>query len=202
MSLSTIIQKIDTEAGASRQKILAQANAEVERILQQAHIEAEQEAADILQRADNDLQSFTQKQTAAAQLQSRNQKLENRQRLLNDVRVRALERILACDDTQFAAIMKTVLLSVAEVQTGEIIPAEADAALFSKEFLADINAELEQQKRTLHYTLLSQASAIPRGCIIDFQDFEMNYSLENILAGLWEQMKHEVSAQLFNDGNN
>ncbi len=30
----------------------------------------------------------------------------------------------------------------------------------------------------------------------------MNYSLENILADLWEQMKHEVSVQLFDDGNN
>ncbi len=202
MSLSTIIQKIDAEAGASRQKILAQANTETERILQQARADAEHEAADIFQRTDNDLQSFTQKQTAAAQLQSRNQKLENRQRLLNDVRVRALERIVACDDTQFAAIMKTVLLSVEEEQAGEIIPAESDAALFSEKFMAGINAELKKQKRTLHYTLSSQVSAIPRGCIIDFQDFEMNYSLENILADLWEQMKHEVSVQLFDDGNN
>ncbi len=202
MSLSTIIQKIEAEAEASRRKILAQAEADAEAILEEARTDAEQEAVDILRRTDADLLSFTQKQTASAQLQVRNQKLENRQRILNDVRTRALEVILACDEAHFAAIMKAALLSVDEELAGEIIPAEADTTFFSEKFLADINAELQQQKRALQYTLSSQVSAIPRGCIIDFHDFEMNYSLENILAGLWEQTKHEVSAQLFDDGNN
>ena len=66
MSLSTIIQKIDAEAEASHQKILEQANAEAGRILEQARVDAEQEAANIHQHADDDLQSFSQKQTAAA----------------------------------------------------------------------------------------------------------------------------------------
>jgi vacuolar-type H+-ATPase subunit E/Vma4 len=202
MSLSTIIQKIDAEAEASRQKLLAQAHAEAERIIEQARADAEQEAADILQRGENDLQSFTQKQTAAAMLQVRNRKLENRQQLLEDVLAQALQQILACDDTQFKAVMKTILLSVAEEQAGKIFPAKADKKLFSKEFIEEINTELKKNKRKLQFTVASQTSGIPRGCVIDFQDFEMNYSLENILAHLWEQVKHEVSAQLFGDGNN
>ena len=201
MSLSTIIQKIHAEAEASRQKILAQAHTEAERIREQASVEAEQEATEILQRADNDLVGVTQKQMAAAQLHARNQKLENRQRMLDDVYAGALERILACDDDRFTTIMRTVLLSVDEEYAGEIIPSEADAALFSEKFLTDLNAALTKQKRILRYTLSGQTAAIPRGCIIDFQEFEMNYSLENIFAGLWEPMKHEVSAQLFGDGN-
>lgn len=202
MSLSTIIQKIDAEAEASRQKLLAQAHAEAERILERANADAEQEAADIHQRSENDLQSFAQKQTAVAMLQARNRKLENRQQLLNDVFAQALQQILACDNTQFKAIMKTILLSVGEEQAGTILPAKADKKLFSKEFIEEINAELKKKKRKLQFNVSSQTSAIPRGCVIDFQDFEMNYSLENILASLWEQMKHEVSAQLFGDGNN
>jgi vacuolar-type H+-ATPase subunit E/Vma4 len=98
--------------------------------------------------------------------------------------------------------MKTILLSVGEEQTGAILPAKADKKLFSKEFLEEINAELKKKKRKLQFNVSSQTSTIPRGCVIDFQDFEMNYSLENILANLWEQIKHEVSAQLFGDGNN
>jgi vacuolar-type H+-ATPase subunit E/Vma4 len=201
MSLATIIQKIDAEAEASRQKLLAQAQKEAERIVEQGRGEAEQEAAKILQRADNDLQSFRNKQLATAQLQVRNRRLENRQRFLNDVRAQALERILACDDTRYRTIIKTLLLSIQEEQPGEILPAKADKKLFSKAFLEEINAELKKQKRRLRFNASSKTVDIPRGCVVDFQDFEINYSLEYILADLWEQIKHEVSAQLFDDGN-
>jgi V/A-type H+-transporting ATPase subunit E len=201
MSLATIIQKIDAEAEASRQKILTQANAEAERIREQARTDAEREASDIRQQADHDLQSFTQKQLASAQLQARNRKMENRQEVLRDVYERALERILACEETQFEAVMKAILLTVTEERAGKIIPAKSDRSFFSKAFLEGINTELKTQKRSLRYTRSSKTATIPRGCIIDFQDFEMNYSLANILADLWEQMKPEVSAQLFSDGN-
>jgi len=202
MSLATIIQKIDAEAEASRQKLLAQANTEAEHILEQGRVDAEQEAVQIHQQAEEDLQSFKNKQIATAQLQVRNQQLENRQRLLNEVFSNTLERILACDESQYTAILKTILLSVAEERQGEILPAEADSALITEDFINAINADLKEKKSKLSYRLSSQTAQMSRGCLIDFQDFEINYSLENILAGVWEQMKTEVSARLFGNGNN
>ena len=205
MSLATIIQKIDTEAEASRQKLLAQANTEAERILEQGRVDAEQEAVQVRQHAEEDLQSFKNKQIATAQLQVRNQQLENRQRLLNEVFSETPglpERILACDESQYTAILKTILLSVTEEGQGEILPAEADAALITQDFINAINAELQKKKSRLSYRLSSQTAQMSRGCLIDFQDFEINYSLENILAGMWEQIKIEVSARLFDNGNN
>jgi V/A-type H+-transporting ATPase subunit E len=202
MSLATIIQKIDAEAEASRQKLLAQAHAESERILEQGRVDAEQEAVQIRQHAEEDLQSFTNKRLATAQLQMRNQQLENRQRLLNEVFSNALEKILACDESQYITILKTILLSVTEERQGEILPAEADVALITEDFIAAINAELKEKKRKLSYRLSSKTAQMSRGCLIDFHDFEINYSLENILAGMWEQMKTEVSARLFGNGNN
>jgi V/A-type H+/Na+-transporting ATPase subunit E len=202
MSLATILQKIDAEAEASVQKILAQANAEAARIVEQAQVEAEAEAAAIVQRADEDARSFAQRQLAAAQLQARNQKLEHRQRMLEDVRARALKRILACDDAQFTTMMRAVLLAVDEEQAGEIVPAEADAALLSDEFLADLKAALKKQNRKLRYTRSARTAAIPRGVIIDFHDFELDFALENILAGVWAQIKPDVAAQLFDHGKN
>jgi vacuolar-type H+-ATPase subunit E/Vma4 len=157
------------------------------------HYQSEAEAVQQLDRFRATFHSKAEWQLRAAM---------NRQQLLEDVLAQALQQILACDDTQFKAVMKTILLSVTEEQAGKILPAKADKKLFSKEFIEEINTELKKNKRKLQFKVASQTSAIPRGCVIDFQDFEMNYSLENILAHLWEQVKHEVSAQLFGDGNN
>ena len=71
MSLATIIQKIDYKAEASRQKLLAQANTKAERILERGRVDAEQEAVQVRQHAEEDLQSFKNKQIATAQLQVR-----------------------------------------------------------------------------------------------------------------------------------
>lgn len=201
MSLSTIIQRIEADADGARQKILAQAEAEADRLRAEARQAAEQEADAIRQRADDDLESFRQKHMAAAQLQARNRRADNRQRLLNDVRDRALERVLDCDDEQFAAMMTGILLSINEDQAAEVVPADADRDRLSQAFLDDVNARLKQQQRALRYAPASRTAPIARGCVIDFQDFDINVSFENLLAGLWEQTKHEVSAQLFGNGN-
>jgi vacuolar-type H+-ATPase subunit E/Vma4 len=64
----------------------------------------------------------------------------------------------------------------------------------------DINAELAKRKRKLHFQLAEKRAAIKKGCIVDFGEFEMNFSFETLLTGMWERVKSEVSQQLFGDG--
>jgi V/A-type H+-transporting ATPase subunit E len=197
MSLATIIKKIEGEAEESRQKLLAKARAEGEQILAHGRAEAEKEAAQILRHAEDDLHNQKNKQMATTVLQARKEKLDNRQRILDEVFAKALARILGVNPEQYLQILKNILLSVEEDRPGTIIPAQGDKALITRAVIDEINAELSKRKRKLQFTLSSKTAEIHRCVILDFGDFEMNYAVEKVLSSLWTEIKGEVSKRLF-----
>lgn len=201
MSLATILKKIDDEAEAYSQKLIEQARTESEKILAHARAEAKQEAAQITRQAENELQNFNQKQKATTLLQVRKEKLDQRQRMLDDVYQKALTRILACQPEHYKKILKQILLSVHEEREARMFVSQADHALLSKKFMDEVNAELAKQKRNLRVQLAKETVDIGRGCLLDFGEFEINFAFETLLTGLWSTLKGEVSRQLFGDGN-
>ncbi len=197
MSLATIITKIEEEASVQSQEILEQANIEAQQILTQARVKAEEEAEQILQQTQTELEGFKKKQMATTLLQVRKEKLHNRQQILRNVFDEVLRRISSFEDTQQQNIIKTILLSVPEERDATLLFSQADKSLGSREFIEAINVELAARHRKLHFTASTDTANIERGVIVDFKDFEINYSVENILASVWEKMKGEVSTQLF-----
>jgi V/A-type H+-transporting ATPase subunit E len=201
MSLATIIKKIEDDAEAYGQKLIDQAHTEADQILAAGREEAEREAQQIIRQAEDEVQHFKNKQMATALLQVRKDKLDNRQQLLDEVFSKALDRILDCEAEQYKRIVKNILLSVDEERTGIIRLAHTDTSLITQEFVKEINTELKKQKRQLQFQLSSDTMEMKRGCILDFQDFEMNFSLETLLTEMWEGIRSDVSRQLFEDGN-
>lgn len=197
MSLASIIQKIDAEAEAYGQKLIDNANAEAERIRAQGRRQAEAEAEQILAHTEEELRNFRNKQMATRQLRMRKEKLDNRQRILEDVFTKAVEQLLSSDPEQYRAMLRNILLSVDEERSGSIIASKADKAVITREFVNDVNAALEAQGRKLQFKLPKKTAAIERGLVIDFRDFEVNYSIEHVLRNLWEDLKRDVSARLF-----
>ncbi len=197
MSLATIIKKIEEEAEAQGQEIIDQARIDDEQISKYARLKAEEEAAQIVHHAEEELQSFKSKQMATTSLHLRKEKLNNRQRILQDVVSKALEQVREYDADQRQAIMKTILLSVSEERQGSVLFSKTDQPLIDQKFIDDINAEFKEQNRKLTLTLSNTIANIERGCIVDFEDFEVNYSFENILSGLWTEIERDVSKQLF-----
>lgn len=197
MSLATIIQKIEAEAEGQCQEIIEQARTEDEQIVTYARVKAQEEAESLLRHAREELQTTQKKQMATTLLHQRKEKLDNRQRILKDVFTEALRRVAAFDADQRRSMIKTILLAVAEERAGTILPSESDAALFDQAFLQEINDELARQNRALRFTLSEQTANIDQGCIIDFDDFEVNYAVEKMLSGVWENIKSDVSQRLF-----
>ena len=199
MSLATIIKKIGEEALAQSQEILEQARTEDQRITTYARVKAEEEAEQIIQHAQAELEMLKKKQMATTLLHMRKKKLDNRQRILGEVFEEVLRRISSFDDKHQQNMIKTILLSVSEEWKATLLFSKADKSLVNQQFIEEINAELAAQKRKLHFTLSSNIADIDRGFIVDFKDFEMNYSVEKVLSSLWEEMKGDVSKQLFED---
>lgn len=197
MSLATIIKKIDEEAEAQCQELIAQAREEDEQIVTYARVKAREEAANILRHAEEELQTVKSKHKATTLLHLRKEKLDNRQRILQEVFTETLRRVAALTPDQRRAITKTILLSVMEERQGNILPSASDQPLIDQAFLQEINDELAQQGRSLRFTLSERTAEIDQGFIVDFEDFDVNYSVEKVLTGLWEDMKGDVSKRLF-----
>ena len=197
MSLASIIKKIDEEAAAQGQEIIEQARTEDEQIIAYARLKADEEAEQIVRHSQEELGVLKNKQMATTLLHMRKKKLDNRQRILSDVFAEVLQRVNSLEDEQRRAIIKTILLSVSEERKGSVIFSEADKSLVNRKFIEEINTELEKQERKLHFSLSTRTADIERGFIVDFKDFDMNYSVEKVLSSLWEEMKGEVSKRLF-----
>ena len=201
MSLATIIKKIDEEAIAQSQDIIEQARVEDGQIIAYARLKAEEEAESIIRHNKEELQTLKSKQMATTLLHMRKEKLDNRQRILKDVFSKALSQISSYDEDKRRAMIKTILLSVTEERQGTILLSKADKPLIDAQFVEDINKELELQHRKLRFTLSNNTADIDRGFVVDFNDFDINYSIEKVLSGLWEEIKGEVSKRLFEGEN-
>ncbi|MDY0094089.1 MAG: V-type ATP synthase subunit E family protein [Candidatus Vecturithrix sp.] len=197
MSLATIIKKIDEEADVQCQELIAQARVEDEQIVTYARVKAQEEAANILRHAEEELQTTKNKHMGTTLLHLRKEKLDNRQRILQEVFAETLRQIAALTPDQRRAMIKAILLSVKEERQGTILSSAADQALIDQAFLQEINDELAQQNRSLRFTLSERTAEIDQGFIVDFEDFDVNYSIEKVLTGLWEDMKGDVSKRLF-----
>ena len=199
MSLATILEKIQAEANAHGEQILAQARHADGQFAMHARTQAEAEAAQILRHASEELQALQRKEMATTLLHLRKAKLDNRQRLLEAVFAEALRRITSYNAAEGQAAMRAILLAIPEERPGQILLSDRDRPLVTLEFIADINAALAAQGRKLQFTISPQTVAIENGFILDFIDFEMNYSIEKVLAGLWEEIRGDVSRRLFHD---
>lgn len=199
MSLSTIIEKIGEEARRQCDEILAQAHLEAEQIAEHSRQKTDEEIAHILRHAQEEIELIKSKRVATAQLHARKERLDCRQQILDSVFEEALERVYAHDDAHRLELIKAILLSVPEEREGVILPACCDRDLFTPQFLQEINQELAARQRTLTFSLSPTCADIRQGFILDFHEFDVNYSTETVFSGLWEEIKGDVSKRLFDE---
>lgn len=199
MSLSTIIEKIGEEARRQCDEILAHAHVEAEQIAEHSRQKTDEEVAHILRHAQEDVELTKNKRVATAQLHARKERLDCRQQILDSVFEEALQRVYAHDDEHRLELIKTILLSVPEEREGTVIPSKADQDLITQTFIQQINQELAAQKRALTFSLSSENADIRQGFILDFHEFDVNYSTEKVFSGLWEEIKGDVSKRLFDE---
>ncbi|GAK54036.1 hypothetical protein CLOSPO_02378 [Candidatus Moduliflexus flocculans] len=199
MSLSTIIEKIGEEARRQCDEILAKAHLEAEQIAEHSRQKTDEEVAHILRHAQEEVELTRNKRVATAQLHARKERLDRRQQILDSLFDEALERVYAHDDAHRLELIKTILLSVPEEREGVILPSCSDRYLFTPDFLQEINQELAARQRTLTYSLSSECANVRQGFLLDFHDFDVNYSTEKVFSGLWEEIKGDVSKQLFEE---
>ncbi len=200
MSLATIIKKIEEDAAIQSEELLTQAQGEAEQVITHARLKADEEAEQILHHAEQELQVLKNKQTATTLLHKRKEKLDHRQQILSDVFHEVLQRIIAVEEPEhIRSIIKTMLLSVDEERKGTLIFSKTDKTIADQAFIDDINAELARQNRTLQFTLSTKTADIERGFLVDFEDFDVNYSVERMFASVWDEVKREVSARLFGE---
>jgi V/A-type H+-transporting ATPase subunit E len=199
MSLATIIKKINDEAEAQSQQIIDRANAEAEKILEHGRKKAEEEAVQIIRHAEEELENLKNKRMATTLLHMRKEKLDHRQQILSEVFKKALSRIQSYDIDQYQEGARQLLMAIGEEKQGSILLSRADKSFIDESFVDKINAELQEQKRKLRFKLSNKLAQVERGFIVDFRDFEVNYSIEVILSDLWTKIEGDVSDRLFED---
>jgi vacuolar-type H+-ATPase subunit E/Vma4 len=145
-SIEALSRAVMKKANADADQILADAKAKADAVREQAQQQADEERQEILERARQRAERIRGQQVAAAQLKARTLKLEQREKLLDDVFDTVRQRLPSVQ--QWTDYDDVVLLLVREavdrlrVKEGRIWADGRAREILSEKALADLSKEL------------------------------------------------------------
>jgi vacuolar-type H+-ATPase subunit E/Vma4 len=148
-SIEALSRAVMKKARADADQVLADAKAEADAVREHAQQQAEKERQEILERARQEAERIRGQGIAAAQLRARTLKLEQREKLLDDVFDAVRQRLPAVQ--QWTDYDQVVLMLVREAaaqlkaKEGRIWADERAREILSEEVLAGLSDELGVQ---------------------------------------------------------
>jgi V/A-type H+-transporting ATPase subunit E len=148
-SIKALSRAVMKKARADADQVLADAKAKADAVREQAQQQAEKERKEILERAQQEAERIRSQGIAGAQLKARTLKLEQREKLLDDVFGAVRQRLPTVQ--QWTDYDQVVLLLVREAvgrlkaKEGRICADERAREILSKGTLVDLSEELGVQ---------------------------------------------------------
>lgn len=190
--LSNISEKIIADANAAAEELLMQAKENAARILD----EGKADIANALLAEEKSQQAkcedILEKLRLSAQLEGKKLISNTRRELVNLVRDRALERLLAMPDKAYLNMLVSLVSKVAsDGEGGEIAMNEKDLKRCGKALLKELDAGL---------TLCDKPADIVGGLILKRGKVEYNCTLDAVANAVFEEAAPQVSNILFAEG--
>lgn len=197
MALSNIIERIDAQAEEEAQSIVAQARerAEQTRLKAQAEADAFLEEATKKQRAD--AKEHQRRLVTLASLDLRKRLGDARQSALEDAFRLALEHIQNMQDDEYAALLKTLIISASETGREQILLSAADKERIGEGFLTEVNDALKRMGKKGDMRLSEQTRELHGGAILIGNNVELNCAYDSTLKLIRDDIESEVASLLF-----
>lgn len=203
MSAETVIGKIEEKAAAEIETIRKEAEKQAEDSRKSILAEAESKASAIRREAEEQAERMVSVGKQQSGLEARLSFLQEKRKLLADLRESVKGILVRYDETETANIL-TKLAGEAPF-SGEVFVkvAEKDAPLFENGKLLDEWSRTFSQKfgKTVQYRLASERAAMDGGILLRGDHYDVDCSLETVLDAVFEAHEKEIADCLFSSGS-
>ncbi len=194
--LEKIIKAIEADARANADKILAEAREEAEKILSLAKEEAERSCAKIAEKPASEAKAILSRAESGARLIKRQMILDAKQKMINEVILKAKEKLTSLLDTDYFEIILQIVKKHAHAQPGIIMFSQTDLDRMPKKFEKSLNAAIKEiQNASL--TISEEDARVDGGFILVYGDIEENCSFDALFGNAKEELQDKVNAFLF-----
>ncbi|MEN3190721.1 MAG: V-type ATP synthase subunit E [Atribacterota bacterium] len=197
MSIKDIKEKIISDAKNKANKIIEDANNKAKEIREKAKKESEDIKLKILNRINQEILLKKGKIITEANLGARKTILSTKQDIIEKTFNKALDKITKLDDRQYLNFIKKIILNNIEKGDEAIFISPLDKDRISKNFIKEINDELQANGKQGKLKLSSTYLDIKGGVVIGSDNIRKNSSLEIMFKNVREELETKISRFLF-----
>ncbi len=197
MAIKDIKEKIIFDAKIEANKIIDEANNKAKEIKEKGEKEARDIKSKILNKIDQEILLKKGKIITEANLEAKKNILAAKQKIIEETFNKALEKIINLNDKPYCNFIKKIILDNIEKGDETIFISPLDKDRVSKDFIRDINYELETKGKKGNLKLSPSYLQIRGGVVIGSNNIRKNSSLELIFKKVREELEIKIIQYLF-----
>ena len=194
-NISNLTSKILEDAEDKKTSILNDANEQRDKIIAKKEEEASAEEKLILERAERDAAARKERIISGAELNSRNEKLAAKQKVINSVFESSVEALCNLSNEELKDFVTDSILNSGIEGNQNLILNEEGAKVITTEVLNEIKNKLNS-KATI--TLSSEKRNFKGGFILEKDGIEINNTYEALVSSIKDDLSLKVAQVLFN----
>lgn len=197
-NLQHITSKIKNDSEVQKEAILATANEEAKNIINKKISAAEKKAADILEKAQAESVVKKNRIISSAQLKVRNEKLEAKQKVIENVFITTKKNLNNMSADDFKKFVKNKILSLDIIGNENIIINLKSKEILDDTFISELNNLLIKANKEGNLKISETIGDFAGGFIIEKDGIEINNTFESLVESLREEMEFEIARIMFN----
>jgi V/A-type H+/Na+-transporting ATPase subunit E len=198
MAIKDIKAKIISDAEIEANKIINEATNKAKEIKEEAEKEGRDIKSKILKRINQEILFKKGKIITEANLEAKKTILLEKIKIIDETFKKALENIMNLDDEPYRNFIKKIILDNIDKGDETIFISTLDKDRITKDFIQEINYNLEAKSKKGNINLSSSYLQIKGGVIIGLNNVKKNSSLELIFKKVREELEIKISQYLFN----
>jgi V/A-type H+-transporting ATPase subunit E len=197
MAIKDIKAKIISAAEIEANKIINEATNKAKEIKEEAEKEGRDIKSKILKRINQEILFKKGKIITEANLEAKKTILLEKIKIIDEIFKKALENIMNLDDEQYRNFIKKIILDNIDKGDETIFISTLDKDRITKDFIQEINYNLEAKNKKGNINLSPSYLQIKGGVVIGSNNIRKNSSLELIFKEVREESEIKISQYLF-----
>ncbi|QAA34063.1 V-type ATP synthase subunit E [Clostridium manihotivorum] len=192
-----LVNKILEDAESESKRILEEAEAEKELILRKKLEEAKKVEKTIIDKANEEAALKRERMLSNVALKLRNEKLEVKQKIIDEVFEQALNDLCSMSKEAFLTYLKSEILKVDIKGDEKLILNSYGKNIVSISFVDEVNTELLSMGKVGRLTISEETRNFRGGFILEKDGVEINNTFEALISSYREELEPEVVSILF-----
>lgn len=195
--VKNITSKILKDAEVERDSILAASEDEKNKIISKRVNSAKALEDEILSKAEQEGKSKKDRIISSAKLKVRNDKLAQKQSVIDNVFDEALNKLCTLSADELSNFIRRSILSMDIEGDENLVLNHEGLKVIGLEFMDSLNAELKDKGLKGEIRLLKKEGSFRGGFILEKNGIEINNTYEALISSLRDELEFEVAKVLF-----